>query len=184
MCDLIRSWESREGILGDPSRRLSPERRKALPERAREISTASPRRARSFLYRAALTALSLSNRFSRARPDVKMLSRARHIGHCLQLIHRTARHGALSPIRWWSNVSRVSIIYLCRRIHSACASICRFVHCTRVLPLSCRGGGRKRETRHDVTKPILYVAAYVVPLHNNSLPSGREPIRRLSAFDR
>lgn len=47
-------------------------------------------------------------------------------------------------------------------------SNCHFVHCTRILYLSLVP--RAGKTRHDVTSRF-YIAAYVVPLHNNLLLS-------------
>jgi hypothetical protein len=46
-------------------------------------------------------------------------------------VNLACHSAAISPIRWWSNVSKILIIYLYRRIHSAFASICRFVYCAR-----------------------------------------------------
>jgi len=46
-------------------------------------------------------------------------------------VNLACHSAAISPIRWWSKVSKILIIYLYRRIHSAFASICRFVYCAR-----------------------------------------------------
>lgn len=108
--------------------------------------------------------------------DIKMLSWGRHRAvFTVNLSCRTRRMLYPSPIRWWSDISKISIIYLCWWIHSAFASTCRFVYCTWFY-LSHAGDASRRY------KSILYCRTSSHYIITRCRPPSRS--RRLSAFDR
>jgi len=105
----------------------------------------------SFLYQAVFQPRCLYQTVLAARRNVKMLSWARHIGHCLQLIYRAVPRRAISyslVVRCIKDLNHlfVPVDTLSVRVYLSFRAL--YTGLTSLVP---RG-----ETRHDVTKPILY----------------------------